>query len=507
MAKIEISHESNNSTPVSMDEEEKNDVKSMTDPVTEHALLMDWERGLVGWESETDPSNPLNWTSWKKGYLMLMIAIISTLSPMASTLVSPGLTDTMNDFHTTSPIIGTFMITIYVLGFAVGPLFLGPASEMYGRYPVVISSTLFFNIWLLGSALAPTMGSLITMRLLAGIGGSGVMTVAPAIVADMYVVEKRAFATSVIVLAQCAGPAVGPLIGAFVIQAMGWRWAYWVLLMSASTTTAFLTIFMNESYAPVLLRRKKTKISKETGRDDLKTHLDRNVSKKQYVISSLLRPLKLLTTSPIAFLMCTYLAIIYGILYLWFTTIPTTFINTYKWQTKWTGLAYLGLGLGMVFGLLIVMKTNDPTVMKLMKKNGGVYEPEMRLPVVIWYAGLVPVSVFWYGWSVQEQTHWIVPIIGSSLFGAGTLGIFVPVQQYLVDAFFPYSASAVAATRTSLSIVGTFLPTAGPPLFNSLGLGVGNSVLGVIAVLLTPIPWLFYRYGGDIRRKYPVNLG
>jgi hypothetical protein len=86
------------------------------------------------------------------------------------------------------------------------------------------------------------------------------------------------------------------------------------------------------------------------------------------------------------------------------------------------------------------------------------------------------------------------------------LGIFVPVQQYLVDAFTPYSASAVAAVRTSLSIVGAFLPIAGPPLYKSLGLGIGNTILGVVALILTPIPFVFYKYGGAIRRKWPVTL-
>jgi MFS family permease len=264
-----------------------------------------------------------NWTLWKKSYLMVMIAIISTLSPLGSTLVSPGINETMSEFGVTSQITGTFMITIYVLGFGVGPLFLGPLSEMYGRYPVVILSTWFFNAWIMGSALAPSMGSLIAMRLFAGIGGSGVMTIAPAIIADMFPVEKRAFTTSIIVLAQCVGPAIGPLAGAFVIAALGWRWvssdpcllsyssrvqkvtclihaqAYWVLLICAGTTTVFLTFFMHESYAPVLLRRKKERLSKESGRADLKTHLDRDMSTKQYVLTSMVRPMKVSSATAI----------------------------------------------------------------------------------------------------------------------------------------------------------------------------------------------------------------
>lgn len=122
-------------------------------------------------------------------------------------MVAPGILLTLNDFKESSQILGSFMVTIYVLGYAVGPLFLGPLSEIYGRYPVVVLSSWFLNAWLLGSALAPTMSGLIVMRLLAGIGGSAVMTISPAIVADLYPVEQRAFTSSLIVLAQSIGPA------------------------------------------------------------------------------------------------------------------------------------------------------------------------------------------------------------------------------------------------------------------------------------------------------------
>ena len=141
---------------------------------------------------------------------MVMMGIISTLSPLASSMVAPGIAATMTELHEPSQIVGSFMVTIYVLGYAIGPLFLGPLSEVYGRYPVVILATWFFNAWLLGSALAPTMPSLIIMRFFAGIGGSAVMTIAPAMVADLYPVEKRAFTMSLITMAQSVGPASRP---------------------------------------------------------------------------------------------------------------------------------------------------------------------------------------------------------------------------------------------------------------------------------------------------------
>ncbi|KFH43289.1 putative transporter -like protein [Hapsidospora chrysogenum ATCC 11550] len=480
--------------------------------------LMELERSLVGWESLTDPMNP---------------------SPLGSSVVAPSIALTLEEFKETSLMLGSFMVTIYVLGFAIGPLFLGPLSEIYGRRPVVVLSTWFFNAWVLGSALAPTMPGLIVMRLLAGIGGSAVLTIPPAIIADLYPVEKRGFANSLIVFVQSLGPAVGPICGGFIAQYLGWRWSYWVLLIAAGSVTVLMSIYMPESYAPRILHKKAQRLQKETGRTDLHSQLSLNLDTKTILARSIARPAKMLISSPIVILICAYVATVYGFLYLMFTTIPTVFGEAYGWPTSLAGLAYTPLGLGMLMALCILMKTNDATLIKLTKKNNHVYErkpdhdpkirtsdemacntpAEMRLPATIYYAAFVPVSLFWYGWSVEKKAHWYaplpthskearrtqeltsvcgthhraVPIVGLVPYGFGMIGIFMPCQTYLVDVFPKYAASAVATSRASLSIMGAFLPLAGPPLYESLGVGYGNTVLGALALVMTPIPLLLYK--------------
>ncbi|CAK7228698.1 hypothetical protein SCUCBS95973_006969 [Sporothrix curviconia] len=472
----------------------------------EPLALMGLEHGLVGWESVDDPANPRNFPQWKKLYIMTMMGIISTLSPLASSMVAPGIADTMAELHESSPVVGSFMVTIYVLGYAIGPLFLGPLSEIYGRYPVVILATWFFNAWLLGGALAPSMAALIIMRLFAGIGGSAVMTIAPAMVADLFPVEKRAFTMSLITMAQSVGPAVGPICGGFISEYLGWRWAYWLLLIVAGTTNAGLTLYMPETYATRVLQKKAKRLCKTLNRQDLYPLLNRKMSRKDVLQRSIVRPIKLLTVSVIASSLSFYMATMYGMLYLMFTTIPTVFGDIYGWNVSIAGLAYAPFGIGMILGLLLIMATNDRVIAKLTKQNNGVYEPEMRLPHCIYYAACIPVSLFWYGWSTQEHAHWACPVMGLLLFGIGIIGIFIPVVTYLVDAFTPYAASAVAANRTALSIFGAFLPLAGAPLYASLDFGLGNSVLGIIALVMTPLPVIFYRYGAAIRRRWPVDL-
>lgn len=118
-----------------------------------------------------------------------------------------------------------------------------------------------------------------------------------------------------------------------------------------------------------------------------------------------MRPLVMLFKSPIVFLLCLYMAVVYGLLYLLFTTITSVYIETYHWRPEMCGLAYIGLGGGFIGGIIVVSKISDPTVVRMTKANGGVFEPEMRLPACIFFACFIPISFFWYGWAADKAVH------------------------------------------------------------------------------------------------------
>lgn len=80
-----------------------------------------------------------------------------------------------------------------------------------------------------------------------------------------------------------------------------------------------------------------------------------------------------------------------------------------------------------------------------------------------------------------------------------------PLQMYLVDSFATYAASALASNSLVRSILGATLPLAAFPMYESLGLGWGNSLLGFLACVLIPAPWLLLRYGEHLRKRFPVH--
>jgi hypothetical protein len=121
-------------------------------------------------------------------------------------------------------------------------------------------------------------------------------------------------------------------------------------------------------------------------------------------------------------------------------------------------------------------------------------------------ACICPITFFWYGWTTYYKVHWIAPILSLIPFGIGILGVFLPTQAYIIDAYPHYAASGLAALLVLRSVTAAFLPLAGPSLFASLGLGWGSSVLGFITVGIIPLPILVLIFGTRLRKRYPVKL-
>ncbi|OAQ59707.1 fluconazole resistance protein [Pochonia chlamydosporia 170] len=470
----------------------------------------DLSKGIIGWDSQTDPEMPLNFSPFRKWLLVALLSIITFMSPFASSILAPALGSLEKEYHETDITKGSMPVSIFVLGYAVGPLFLSPLSEIYGRNVILISANAFFCVWLIGCALAPSLDLLIFFRFMCGIGGSACTTIGGALIADMFPVSERGRAMTIWMLGPMFGPTLGPLVGAFVSQTIGWRWVNWISFIPATSTVIAMVFINRETNHQVLIERKVRKLRVELNRPELQScYFNPDappLTKNQILMNGLVRPFKMLFTSAIIFSVSLYIAFAYGCLYLLFNTIPPVFQDTYHFSIGITGLVYLSLLVGYMFGLGLFYTLSDKTVVRMTKANNGVYEPEMRLPDCIWFALAMPVTFFWFGWSADKAAHWIVPIIGLVPFGFGIIGVWLPIQAYIVDAYPQYAASGLAAFSVLRSTVGAFLPLAGPQMFRSLGVGWGASVLGFISIALIPIPALIYRYGGRMRRRFPLNL-
>jgi multidrug resistance protein len=151
-----------------------------------------------------------------------------------SSMFAPGVPDIMREFHSTSPTTATFVVSIYVLGFAFGPLLAAPMSEIFGRARCFNVANIFFIIFTVITALSQNMEMLIAFRFLMGFAGSTPITNGSGTISDMFPVEERGKAMAVWAMGPLLGPCIGPVAGGYMIKAIGWRWVFWVIAIAVS---------------------------------------------------------------------------------------------------------------------------------------------------------------------------------------------------------------------------------------------------------------------------------
>ena len=268
------------------------------------------------------------------------------------------------------------------------------------------------------------------------------------------------------------------------------------------------SLYVPETYAPVLLRRRAAKLSEMTGKVYVsKMDLANKAPRAQQVKTTLLRPWILLFREPIVFLTAIYLAIVYGTLYLMFAAFPIVFQRGRGWSAGIGGLAFIGVAVGMLFAVAYSMFDNRRYARVAAASPGGMAPPEARLPPAIIGSVLLPIGLFWFAWTNGPEIHWVVPIIASGFFAAGLVSVFLSLLSYMIDSYTVFAASVLAANSVLRSLFGAAFPLFTTYMYQDLGIHWASSIPAFLALACTPFPLLFYIYGARIRKgcKYAAE--
>ncbi|XDG10151.1 hypothetical protein ABKA04_009766 [Annulohypoxylon sp. FPYF3050] len=475
---------------------------------------------LVTWTGPDDPENPKNWPFSKKWGVVFIVSIFTFVSPVSSSMVAPGLTTIGRELDIPEPFMQNIVLSIFVLAYALGPLAWGPLSEIYGRVPILQFTNLGFLAFALGCGFAKTKTQLIVFRFFSGLGGSASLAIGGGVLGDLFVAEQRGRAMSIYSLAPLLGPAVGPIAGAFITQTTTWRWAFWATSAADAAIQIAGLLWLRETYAPVLLDRKRRLIAKTSGVPACTLHtpyddVSANGVVRKSVWSTLgtamTRPFRLLATQVIVQCIALYMMYVYGLMYLMLASFPTLFTSPppsgYGMSIGVGGLNYISLGLGFFLGAQVCAPLQD-RVYAYLKQRYGHGQPEFRVPMMVPGAVLIPVGLLIYGWTAEYKTHWIGPNIGAVLFAAGAIICFQCLQGFLVDSYQRYAASAVGAATVLRSLAGFGFPLFAPSMYDRLGYGWGNTLMALLGVAIGwPGPFLLWKYGGQLRRRSPFAAG
>ncbi|KAK2061293.1 major facilitator superfamily transporter [Colletotrichum caudatum] len=371
---------------------------------------------------DSDPMCPRSMSTPRK-WLVVSIVSCASLCVTAASSIYTSTYGQMDAEFGNSRIVATIGLSTFVLGISLGPMFLSPLSEFWGRRPIYIVSWTMYVIWLIPSAVAQNIATMIVARFIDGLSGSAFLAVSGGTVSDLFARHELQAPMLMYSLAPFIGPCIGPLMGGFINYHANWRWTYYVMIIWAFVLLISIVVFVPETYHPIVLRNKARKIRKETGDERWKAPVEKSTKSVIKTIgTSLMRPFQLLAFEPMVLSLDVFSAILLGILYLFFGAFPLVFGSVHGLNLWQVGLTFLGIFVGM-----FLAAATDPLwhhirsrlIANLEKETGveGASEPEFRLPAVICGAFLCPIGIFWFGWSLH--LHWIVPIIGSAIFGAG----------------------------------------------------------------------------------------
>ncbi|KIV82321.1 hypothetical protein, variant [Exophiala sideris] len=447
-----------------------------------------------------DPDDPRNWSTAYKACSLFAISFGTLGVVMYSTSYTSGMGKMQEEFGVQSETIATLGVTTYLFGLALGCLLLAPIAETYGRKPVYTICMTIFTILVIPAGLAHNLQSIIIIRFFGAIFGSAMIANAPGSIADMVSDEYRSTAFSIWSIGPMNGPVIGPVIGGFVTDYLGWRWTNWIVMIWAGVASVLLFL-MKETYSPVLLQNKAKKLRREESDERYWSRYDIRVGFFQLMRINLSRPFIMMVKEPICIFWNVYISLIYGILYLCFVAYPIVFTEGRGWSVGLSGLSFLGIGIGT----MICICSASP-IRKMINRHkpdaDGNVPPESMLSIVCVAAIMVPVGQIWFAWTCYPTSiHWAVPIAAGIPFGFGNGTVFIYSGNYLAYSYGIYAASAMAGNALIRSLLGGTLPLAGPAMYRALGPNWAGMLLGLLEVLIIPIPFLFYRYGGRIRAK------
>lgn len=467
-------------------------------------MLPDPADYTVSWNGPDDPEHPHNWNITKKVIQCAIIGFNTFNIAFGSAIFAEAVLPLSEIYHV-HYVVTTLGVSLYVMGFATGPVVWAPLSELYGRRPVLIISSIAFTSFIFAVACSDRLESILICRFFAGCLGAAPLVVVPASFADMFGNATRG--TAIVIFSMCVfvGPLLAPFIGGFIVAngSLGWRWTQFITGILSSASLVLVLLFEEETHHPILLVYKARNIKKLTGNWGIHApHDEFTLSFKDIVEKNLTRPIKMLFTEPILLFITIYNSFIYGMVYLFLSAYPIVFARGYGMASGVAELPYFGLVIGQFLGGFFCI-WYEKIYNRRLVANGGKIVPEDRLPPMLVGAICFPIGLLWFCWTgnYHKTVHWIVPTISGLFTGFGLISIFNPSLNYIIDAYLLFAASAVAGNTFLRSIFGAVFPLFATQMFTNMGTNWAGLLLGLFSILLILCPILFMKWGKFLRQK------
>ncbi|KAL8737330.1 MAG: hypothetical protein Q9181_001786 [Wetmoreana brouardii] len=435
----------------------KHDIADETQPLL-NGHDDDDDSNILDLSSPTNPHNPKNMSPWRKWSCVSILGAMTFAATFSSSVFNAAIPIVAHEVHVSLETMA-LATSLFVFGFAAGPILMGPASELIGRKTPFFLGYLAFIIFQIPVALGTNAPTVLVFRFLSGVASAGSPAIVGGYLADFLAPVERGVAVAIFAAMTLIGPEVGAIVGAVLVQSdLGWRWTAWTSLILGAVSSIVGFFVLPETYLPVLEQRVARRLRREKGRWALHAKMDeRTVSVRDFVVRYLTRPMVMLVLEPILFLMTLYISFVFGLVYLLFVAYPISFVHDRGFSLIAGTLPLLAICIGIILGAVYASVYTITTLRAKAQRNGKL-EPEDRLPPMIIGAAALVLGLFLFaGTSSPSISAW--PQIFSGIpIGFGVQVILLQSLAYIIDIYLVKSNSAISGTVMVRSLIGGLFP-------------------------------------------------
>ncbi|KAL6880822.1 major facilitator superfamily domain-containing protein [Trichoderma novae-zelandiae] len=431
---------------------------------------------------------PYDYKKSTKWGITLTIALATAAAPLGSSIFYPALPEMTKSLHTTED-VANLSVALYMISMSIFPLWWSSFSEQFGRRSIYIISFALFLVFAVLSAVSTNIAMLIVFRIFTGGASASVQAVGAGTIADIWESRERGRAMSMFYLGPLLAPLIAPIVGGALAQGFGWKSTMWFLAIYGLVILALLLFFLPETLArrpkaeeqPASMDETATEgsIRRMTTAESVKARTRSLAAGARRVFIDPLSVLLFLRFPPV-FITVFTAAIAFGALFISNISIQQKFSQPpYNFSEIIIGLMYIPAGLGYFVASLFGGRWTDRIMARQAVKANRydehgklIYLPEDRFRENMWLANtMYPIGLLIYGWTLNYGVIFIVPAIGSFIFGAASMLVFSAATTMLTEFVRKKSSAGVAVNnfvRNILSCVGVVVAA---PWIDAVGVG------------------------------------
>ncbi|KAI5195377.1 MFS general substrate transporter [Aureobasidium subglaciale] len=456
---------------------------------------------LVDWYTTDDPANPQNWAPKKNIYTFAVYS--------GSAIYTPSEGGVMIAFGVSAP-VSSLGLALYVLGYGCGPLLFSPLSEVprFGRNSTYVATYAIFVILCIPTALVNNIGGLLFLRFLQGFFGSPCLATGPATMQDIFSLIKFPYILAVWTSFSYCGPAVGPVLSGFAVDVINWRWSIWEMLLISGPIFMLMFLLMPETSADNILYRRAERLRSLTGNQRLRTGSEIKQGQIPFysvLTDALIKPIQISILDPAVLFVNVYTSFVYATYYSFFEAFPIVYSDIYHFNLGLVSTAFLCILVACILGVSTYMAYLWFYLEPRIRKYGLSIQESWLRPALI--AVFMPtVGLFLFAWTSRADIHWIVSIIGITIYGFGVFIILQCIFVYIPMSYPQYAASLFAGNDFCRSALACGAIMFARPLYLNLGIGRGVTVLAGCSTLGIGGMFFLYFYGARLRVKSKFTI-